>query len=249
MEDFTDKLISISPLSNQIKVLDKRESILKVFNDTKKLDLIYNISYYCISDKSSKCSDYKNPLMKYIDSASEIIGDSSYVIIETTKPQNIRYNNFLHIIAKAGSEIYYEPFVTRDKEFYAILHSNSIEMFKMYIEGEGKVHYSANHNISIHSTTKICSIDFQLESDEFLNFYGTNIYPLKDGFTINMDKKIHIPEYFLFRGPECLSGMFEPERYLNIDEFLYNGIETKDLKEYDYLDLNYYLKNGEKGGN
>ena len=205
--------------------------------------LLYDISYYCISDKDQKCSGFNYPSMKYVDSMLDIIDDSAYVIIDTSIQQSIKSPNF-HIIAMAGSDITYDLYIYNDLEFYAILHSNSIEMYKTFIEGEGKVSYMTSTNISVHSTSKKCSIDFHIKSYDYYDFRGTCIYPLKNDFEINLDKKIHIQDFSLYRGPGYLSGMFEPEKYLKLEEFIYDNITSDQLKEYDYFDLDYYLQPG-----
>lgn len=247
VEEFPENLISISQQSKRIRVDDLTDKVLKVYNNTQNFILNRNIAFYCITDKPHKCSNYNYPSMKYAYSMSEIVDLAAYVIVDTSEPQTLNYvYGYYHIFLSKGSSVTYSTsHYFDDSEFYVILHSKSIEMNNLLFKGEGSITLFTRSNISVLSTTKKCDIDLALKTYRPFELEYSFIHSIKDDFSINMEKKIHVPDYSLYRGPKNLKELFEPDKFLRIeDEYRFDNLTGDQLKEYDYTKMLYFFKPG-----
>lgn len=242
-ENFPEILISISSNSEKITFNEITANIEKVFNDTTKLKGSY-IPCYCISEKENKCADYQHLHPIIINSSSYISHIRVLLIVETTVPQVIRPNIYCHIVAMPGSEIIF--YSNEKDETYAILHSDSVEISKLYFEGMGSLMLALNTNLSFLTTTSTINYKFGLKSSYPLNFNQSNIRAIKENIDYNLNEKIHVPEYSLFTGPKCLSGLFEKGKFLSYEEeFVHYNVTEPTLKEYDYDYVIYYFDKGD----
>lgn len=126
-----------------------------------------------------------------------------------------------------------------------IIHPDSIEMYDMYFEGEGKFTLSVNANISLIATTKTNNNNFVLKNRIPFEKSESYIYALRDDLCFDFENKIQVDKYSLFHGPKCLSGLFETERFLPDDEFIVYNVTADTLKETDFKYVTYYFKEGD----
>ena len=238
---------TISDDSNAVYSYHINDQIKSLFNNMNKI-LEIEKSYYCISDKNVKCSDYSSYNPTIINSASEIIGDSVVLIVETNTYQ-IYFEDFkkrfIQFIGLEGSNIIYRPYYKnsyRGGEFHVIINENSIEMTNSVFEGKGSLTLHTPGIISLYSKTTENSIDFTMKTDSN-SIYNSKIYSLSDKEVI-LSKKINVPMFNTFFGPENLVGFFEEGKYIAGGSEIYVN-SNSDLILQPIEDISYYINDGE----
>ena len=252
-ENFPANLISITG-SNKFLIYELSDNVQKLFSNFDQLQQ-KTFTYYCLSDKETKCGNYVTDDTKYINYASEINQYPCVLIVDSSKPQilitnpavSLYYNiEYVHIIALAGSDVtYYPNGKVDDGEFYVILHPNSIEMHNLYFEGAGSFTISVTSNISLLSTTNTNNNDFTLKTRHPLKKSESYIHAISEDLNFELENKIHISDYSLFHGPKCLSGLFDGTKFITDEELIVYKVTTTTLKETEFDYVTYYFNEGD----
>lgn len=203
-------------------------------------------TYYCLSDKDTKCEQYTQYDLIYINSTIEIKEFPNIVIIDSSIPQVYNHNyphDYTHIICTEGSSVILYPYKEYNFYYYAILHKNSVEMKNALFEGKGSLSLIVQNQFYIHSTAKKNNIDFSLRTIDPFSAVDTYILALKPDSTYNLENKIKVKEPLVFHGPESLSGLFESDKFIvgNYGQI----VEASDiLEEYPYDGIRYCFNEG-----
>lgn len=252
-DDFPENLITLSEKYVYYflikEITDNVKKIYKNYDRFRHGDF----KYYCLSDKEKGCENYASYDLEYINSASQIQRYPSYLIVDTIKPQiliteikyGFLYNRYIHIVGLPGSDItFYSRTESIEKNYYVILHPDSIEMDNLYYEGEGNFTIATSSNFSLFATSKTTNYHLTLKTKIPLKESDSYIYALREDLNIELNNKIHIPEYSLFRGPKCLSGLFDG-RFLSDEKLVTYNVTSETLRETDFTYVTYYFKEGD----
>lgn len=238
--------MNVSSDSFPINIFEIDDNINALFKDTSKLSEVSK-SYYCISDKDKKCSNYEqfNPVV--INSPSEVTGNSVVLIVETSIYQVYSSDfkkRYIKFIGLEGSRIYYNAYFKNSYssgEFHIIINENDITMTNSKYEGQGSFTLRTPSEPSLWSTTSTGSIDFTLKTEPY---YSLQIKTLVYQSNMSLSKKIKVPEYSLFYGTQQLVELFEPGKYFIQSEHKYiNTIDELTLP--DVEGITYYFVDGE----
>lgn len=239
--DYTpENLISISDSSNMIIINHMNDKVAKLFANSDKLSVL-DLTYYCISDKETKCEGFDNYSLQYINSTEEITDYPLVLIVDSSIPQIlINIKSFTHVIGLPGSDItFYNDFNN------LFINSDSIEATNFYFEGQGNLTIAFLSNFSIILTTQTNNFNLTFKNTEFHQLDKSHIYSFNEDIDFEFENKIRISDYSLFKGPNRLSGLFEKGKYLSEDEFVFYNVTVENLKEYDYKYVTYYFKEGD----
>lgn len=240
-----ENLISFSDNSQRVHIIDITENVRKLFQSTDMLDEKAK-TYYCLSDKESKCEQYSSYGLIYIRSIDEVINFPNVLIIDSTTTQVFTFyygKGYTHIICLEGSNLNLYPNSQYTNDFYAILQENSIEMTNSFFEGKGSLTIFTADKFYIHSSTTNSNVDFSLSVTSIYSKTDTYIRALKPESVLNLKNKIKVKEPIVFHGPESLSGLFEQDRYI-IGDLERVNVTSGSPPEYPYDNIFYYYDEG-----